>query len=374
MDADSAAIPGRGNGFLEWLLPLKPWLGADSTRGIEEGQSRTRLICTLMGLFGFLVIGRFVTLPDGIVGTAVFFSLYAIGYVMHVRVHPAPTRSRRAVAVLADNLALCFIVSFGGAFAAFIAFLFLSTVGWGLRFGRHYLFMTTAIAILGMGYNVIASPYWQQNEVFGAVIIMAMIANTINAALLLKRIESANGRLAEKIDEISQLAWRDQLTELPNRLYFRERLAQTLASAERNGREVALLLFDIDGFKSVNDTLGHEAGDRLLQEIAQRVGQRVRQADTFARLGGDEFVVLMEIIRDKSDAAQVAETVINAVGDIDIFADRGLRVGVSVGIACSEPVAARERVSDELLNRADRAMYEAKRAGKGCYRFFAEDA
>jgi len=372
MNASSAAIPGRGNSFLDWLLPLKPWLGPDAARGIEQGQARTRLICAFMGLCGFILIGRFVSLPDGIVVTAVLFPLYAIGYAIHVLVHPAPTRARRAVAVLTDNLAVSFIVSFGDAFAAYIAFYFLSTVGWGLRFGRHYLFMTTSIAILGMVYNVTASPYWQQNEVFGAVIIIAMIANTVNVAVLLGRIAWGNRRLAEKIEEVSQLAWKDQLTELPNRLYFHERLSQTLAAAERNGRQVALLLFDIDGFKLVNDTLGHEAGDRLLQEIAGRVGYRIRQADTFARFGGDEFVVLMEIIRDKSDAAHVAETVISAVGEIDIFADRGLRVGVSVGIACSEPVAPRERISDDLLRQADRAMYAAKRAGKGCYRFAGE--
>ncbi|MGC2520666.1 MAG: GGDEF domain-containing protein [Burkholderiales bacterium] len=372
MDAISAAIPGRGNGFLDWLLPLKPWLGPDSSLDIEQGQARTRLICALIGLCGFVVIRRFASLPDGIVATAVLFPLYAIGYAIHVRVHPAPTRARRAVAVLTDNLALGFIVSFGDAFAAYIAFYFLSTVGWGLRFGRHYLFMTTAVAILGMVCNMVASRYWQQNEIFGAVIIIAMIANTINVAVLLRTIAWGNRRLAEKIDEVSQLAWQDQLTDLPNRLYFHERLSQTLALAERNGRQVALLLFDIDGFKSVNDTLGHEAGDRLLQEIAERVGRQLRQADTFARLGGDEFVVLMEIIRDRSDAAHVAETIINAAGEIDIFADRGLRIGVSVGIACSEPAAARERISDELLNQADRAMYAAKRAGKGCYRFADE--
>jgi diguanylate cyclase (GGDEF)-like protein len=199
-----------------------------------------------------------------------------------------------------------------------------------------------------------------------------MVANTINVAFLLRTIARTNRRLAEKIDEVSRLAWRDHLTELPNRLYFRERLSQTLAAADRTQRQVALLLFDIDGFKSVNDTLGHEAGDRLLYVIAERVGQRIRHADTFARLGGDEFVVLMETIRDKSDAAHVAETVINTVGAIDLFADRGLRVGVSVGIVCSEPAAARERIADQLLNQADRAMYEAKRAGKGCYRFAGE--
>jgi diguanylate cyclase (GGDEF)-like protein len=174
------------------------------------------------------------------------------------------------------------------------------------------------------------------------------------------------------MEEVSQLAWQDQLTKLPNRLYFHERLSQMLASAARNRRQVALLLFDIDGFKSVNDTLGHEAGDRLLREIAQRVGRRIRQADTFARLGGDEFVVLMEIAHGESDAGRVAETVKKAIDEIDIFSAQGLRVSASIGIACCEPVGEHKRIADELLIQADRAMYEAKRAGKGRYRFAHE--
>ena len=356
-------------GVLERLLPLKPWLGAVSTEGIEEGQSRTRLLCALIGLCGFAIIGRFVDLPEGIVWTAALFPLYAIGYAVHVRLRPPPTHARRAAAVLADNAVLTYIASFGDAFAAYIGFCFLSTVGWGLRFGRHYLFLSTAIAIAGMAANLLASPYWRDNGIFGAVIIIAMLANTINVSILLGRIAAGNRHLAEKMEEISRLAWQDPLTKLPNRLYFNEHLSQTLAAAARGGRGIALILFDIDGFKAVNDTLGHEAGDRLLEELAQRLRRRIRQADTFARLGGDEFVIVMDPARDRADAALVAEAVLKAMAEIELFAERGLRVGASVGIAYQGPTDARKRTPEELLKQADDAMYAAKRAGKGGYRF-----
>jgi diguanylate cyclase (GGDEF)-like protein len=280
-----------------------------------------------------------------------------------------PTKGRRALAVLMDNLVPIYIASSGGPFAAYVGFSFLTTVGWGLRFGRHYLFMAATIAIVAMACNLAASPYWQEHEIFGGSIIFGLIANTINASILLGRIALGNRRLAQKMEEIAQLAGQDQLTKLPNRLHFQERLAQTLASAARNERQVALLLFDIDGFKRVNDTLGHEAGDRLLREIAERVGRRIRAADTFARVGGDEFVVLMEIAHDRSDASLVAETIIKVVDEIDLFAEHALRVGASIGIACCAPVAGQKSNPDELLKQADQAMYEAKRAGKGCYRF-----
>ena len=369
MDAVSAEVPARRKGFLDRFLPLRHWLGAEASGGIEMGQAKTRLICTLVGVGGFVVMGRFVSLPDGIVGTAIVFTVYAVVYLVLVYKRPAPTRARRGFAILIDNLVVNYIAYFGGGFAAYVGFLFLTTVGWGLRFGRHYLFLATAIAILGMVWNLSASPYWQENSLFGATIILGLIANAVNASILLERIAGASRLLAEKIEEVSRLAWQDQLTKLPNRPFFRERLAQMVAAAARSGRQVALLLFDIDGFKSVNDTLGHEAGDRLLQEIAERVGRRVRQADTFARVGGDEFVILMDIAHDKSDAIPVAETVVSAISEIDMFAEQGLRVSASVGIACSGPNAAGERIADELLIQADRAMYEAKRAGKDCYRF-----
>ena len=373
MDGVSGEASQRQRGVWEHLLPLRYWLGADAAGGIELGQAKTRLICTVIGLCGFGLIGLVSPLPSGIVATALAFPLYAAGYLLLVRARPVPTHGRRGIAVVVDTLANVYITYFGGPFAAYAGFLFLVTIGWGLRFGRHYLFLATGIAIAGMACNLALSAYWQQNLLFGATIIFGMIANTVNAAILQGRIASVNRQLAEKVEEISRLAWQDQLTRLPNRPYFRDRLVQMLATAARNGRQIALVLFDIDGFKAVNDTLGHEAGDNLLREIAERVGRRVRQADTFARVGGDEFVILLDIVHDRSDAVPVAETVVSAIAEIGIFADQGLRVGASVGIACSGALAGRERIADELMIRADRAMYEAKRAGKGRYKFADDD-
>lgn len=369
MEANPPSMLLHPEGFLERILPLKHWLSAEAVTGFEQGQARTRLICTVIALLGFLVAARFSALPEGIVIAAAVYALFAMGWAILTRARPEPTRARRGVAVLMDHLTLTYIASFGGVFAAYVGFLFLTTVGWGLRFGRHYLFLATVIAILGMVWNLMVSPYWREYPLFGATIIFGLAASALNAAILLGRIARGNRELGAKVEEIERIAWQDQLTRLPNRLYFQERLSQVLAAAERSQRKVALLLFDIDGFKSVNDTLGHEAGDRLLQEIADRVGRRTRQADTFARLGGDEFVVLMELLRDESDAVPVAEAIIGAIREIDMYASHGLRVGASIGISCSDLGSAGERIADEMLLQADHAMYEAKRAGKGRYKF-----
>jgi diguanylate cyclase (GGDEF)-like protein len=354
---------------LERVLPLTHWLGAETARNIEQGQARTRLICTFFGLCGFVLAGQFAEIPAGIVATAIVFPLYAIGIALHVHLRPQPTRARRGLALLMDNLVNVYIASFGGPFAAYVGLNFLTTIGWGLRYGRHYLCLATVVAASGMLVNLALSPYWQQNLMFGGSIIFGMLACSINTATLLQRIAHGNRRLAGKMDEITQLAWRDPLTRLSNRVHFRERLTQALAAAGRNRTAVALLLFDLDGFKAVNDTLGHEAGDRLLQEIADRVARQVRQADSLARWGGDEFVILMEGVRERSDAMRVAEMVLQVVRETDVFPGSGLRVGASIGIVCGAPGWEEKRGPDELLRHCDRAMYEAKRAGKGCYRF-----
>lgn len=365
-----ASVPAPSEAFFERVLPLGHWLGAETGQSSEQGQARTRLICTIVGLTGFVIAGQFAPIPDGIVATTILFPLYAVALAVHIHFRPAPTHARRGIALVVDNLVNSYIASFGGPFAAFVGFHFLVTVGWGLRFGRHYLFLATGIAIAGMICNLLFTPYWQANLLFGGTIIFGLIATSINTAVLLRRISRGNRRVAEKMDEIAQLAGRDPLTRLPNRLHFRERLAQALAAASRSGSPLALLLFDLDGFKSVNDTLGHEAGDRMLQEIATRISRHVRQSDTFARWGGDEFVILMEAVRDRSDATRVAEMVIKVIHETDLYP--GIRVGASIGI-CTHALRADERANpDELLRRCDRAMYEAKRSGKGCYRFTPE--
>jgi diguanylate cyclase (GGDEF)-like protein len=363
----ASILASTEEGLVGRLLPLRHWLGAEAGRNMEQGQARTRLICTLLALSGFVLASLFVDLPDAVVAIAIVYTLYALALAIHIDRRPAPSHWRRGISVVFDNVIGSAIAFSGGGFAAYVGFNFLTTVGWGLRFGRHYLFLATAIAIGGMAFNLAVAPYWQEQMIFGGSIIFGLLATAINTAILLNRIQLGNERLAEKIDEVAKLAWQDPLTKLPNRLHFHERLTQTLAAATRRDRQVALLMFDIDGFKSVNDTLGHEAGDRLLQEVAQRVGRRLRQADTFARFGGDEFVVLMEVTRDHLDAIFVAENVIKVIGDIELYHDAGLRIGASCGIACYTP-GAHTLTPNDLIKLADRAMYEAKRAGKGCYR------
>ncbi|WP_264050454.1 sensor domain-containing phosphodiesterase [Methylobacterium flocculans] len=171
-----------------------------------------------------------------------------------------------------------------------------------------------------------------------------------------------------KCDEqrIAHLALHDALTDLPNRTLFWERLDAEIRHAARHGTRFAVLACDLDRFKHVNDTLGHPAGDRLLQCIAARLRTAVREGDTVARLGGDEFAIVLSQIRDLEDVRRMAGRVIDAVNQLVDLDGQRIAVGASIGIALG---TGNGIDADELFKRSDMALYRAKAAGRNTYRF-----
>ncbi|WP_269533499.1 EAL domain-containing protein [Chitinimonas sp. BJYL2] len=177
-------------------------------------------------------------------------------------------------------------------------------------------------------------------------------------------------KLAE--DEIRSLAFYDPLTNLPNRRLLMDRLRQALAQSDRNGQEGALLFVDLDNFKKLNDTRGHDVGDLLLQEVAKRLSAHLREGDTVARLGGDEFVILLEGISD--DALEAAERVevvgkkiLATLNEPYVLQGSAHHSTPSVGVCLFRGQAI---TVEELLKQADLAMYQAKAAGRNTVRFF----
>jgi diguanylate cyclase (GGDEF)-like protein/PAS domain S-box-containing protein len=163
---------------------------------------------------------------------------------------------------------------------------------------------------------------------------------------------------------IQSVAHTDPLTGLANRLLFLDRLRGALARAHRHGTQIAVLYIDLDEFKQVNDSLGHAAGDALLRDFALRLRTCVRASDTVARFGGDEFVVLLEELKEREDAARVAEKIIEAAQRPFALEGKDCVVTASIGIASS----AGGLGEDDLLKRADAALYAAKAAGSNTYR------
>jgi len=168
--------------------------------------------------------------------------------------------------------------------------------------------------------------------------------------------------------KMSHLAQHDYLTDLPNRVLFHDRLSQALGMIDQ-GAQGAVMFIDLDHFKHINDSLGHQAGDYLLQEIGRRLQSIVRADDTVSRQGGDEFVLLLGRLGDPRDAARVARNLIAEIERPVVYEGKDLRVSASVGIALFPQDSSD---IEALMKQADTALYHAKNAGRGVYSYFTE--
>ena len=170
--------------------------------------------------------------------------------------------------------------------------------------------------------------------------------------------------------KMAHLAQHDFLTDLPNRMLLNDRVANAIALARRHGKQRAVLFLDLDGFKHINDSLGHPIGDKLILSVAQRLAACVRSSDTVSRQGGDEFVVLLSEMEHAEDAARSAEKMLLALAAPHSIAGKELHVTASIGISVYPDDG---RDAETLIKCADTAMYHAKAKGRNNYQFFTED-
>ena len=171
-------------------------------------------------------------------------------------------------------------------------------------------------------------------------------------------------------EKIQQMAFHDSLTGLPNRKLFSDRLGIVLAQARRNKKKVGIVMLDLDNFKDVNDTLGHDVGDTLLKAVAERLSGTLRKSDTVARFGGDEFVLIFPDMEAIEEAIQVVQKIIDRFNKPFLIDTHQLVVTTSIGIA----VYPNDGMDEEILMKnADIAMYQAKQAGRARYQLYKEE-
>ena len=203
----------------------------------------------------------------------------------------------------------------------------------------------------------------------GVVLTLLLAAGGILfARRTLLRLQSAEAQQRTAEQRLAQLAHFDALTGLANRSLFQDRLAQAIARAHRSERRIALLFLDLDRFKEINDSLGHEAGDRVLQEAGARLRRNLREGDSVARLGGDEFTVILEDVESTEQVRGVAQKLLHAFAEPMAFAGRDLFVTLSIGVALY-PRDGED--AESLLKHADTAMYKAKTEGRDNFQFYA---
>jgi diguanylate cyclase (GGDEF)-like protein len=200
------------------------------------------------------------------------------------------------------------------------------------------------------------------------VVILTGLLGRMSWQLMQGRLREGETKLAHAA-RVEYLAYHDGLTGLPNRSMFSKFLSQSISAAHRYNRHLAVAFLDLDRFKQINDTLGHEAGDQLLQEVAVRLKGCVRDSDTVARLGGDEFVVLLPELEDEKYAALVAQKILAAAAKPFTLRGHEFRVTASIGISTYPQDGLDEQT---LTKNADIAMYQAKAEGKNNFQFYSE--
>ena len=173
-------------------------------------------------------------------------------------------------------------------------------------------------------------------------------------------------RLKQTNEQVTYLAHHDTLTSLPNRILFYDRLNQAITRGRREKELSAVLFLDLDGFKLINDTFGHDVGDVLLREAAKRIVGCVRESDTVARMGGDEFTVILSNVRTPDNIKQVANKIVEAIARPFVLNGKECSVSISIGISLHPDNG---ETAAQLVKIADAAMYLAKHSGKNCYRF-----
>ncbi len=265
------------------------------------------------------------------------------------------------------------IISVNPAFTAVTGYLPEEVLGRNpkvLKSGRHgedfYRALWETIAACGQWQGEI----WNRRkngEIYPEWMNISAIFDACGSPVYYVAVFSDISLVKQNEERLHRLAHYDALTGLPNRVLLTDRLHQALAHAQRNGTQVGLLFLDLDRFKLVNDTLGHRAGDQLLQEVALRLESSVRAEDTVARLGGDEFTVIVPNLHGPAGAANVAEKIIEALAAPFHLQGQDIFATASIGIALY-PLTADS--PESLIKHADIAMYQAKEQGRNNYLYF----
>lgn len=270
-----------------------------------------------------------------------------------VTVGPARSHLRLILHTIVDQATVTMTLAVGGQAALpFLWLVFWFLIGAGCRYGRRMLALSCGVALAGFIGLMHWQPWWRANFTAGLGLTLSVAAISLYLAVLVLRLENR--------------AATDPLTGLSNRLRLEQAIGRTLIRRGTEAHQTALLLVDLDGFKEVNDSHGHAAGDELLQRFATALVGRMRRGDTLARLGGDEFVVLAHCVYGQEGALRIADDIHAILSDVRMIGGQQTSVSASIGVCMVAKDPGSSAVDARTMMRAaDSAMYRAKTRGKG---------
>ncbi|MFS2221070.1 putative bifunctional diguanylate cyclase/phosphodiesterase [Pantoea sp. B65] len=359
-------------GMLAMMMPMEvhyqlPLTGASLAIAIVASILALRQVCRHQ-LTPARLIGGSLLLASGVVAMH-FIGMMALLIAPAIQWRPSLVALSVVIALLASTLAMWLAFHLRQGERGLLAQRAMAAIIMGMAVaGMHYTGMAAAqfsagSQMLMTGVSEHGLALWVTAITFsilGFTLLVSMLDSQIRTSRLTARLERANY-------ELVQLATHDPLTQLPNRIQLEKRLDQAIRQATRENSSFALMVIDIDGFKTINDAYGHPIGDRLLICVAERLSGKLRPNHMLARLGGDEFVLLLEVT-DASGATRLAESLVTAIEAPFIMERYQLSVSLSIGIAL---FPADGRDEHQLMLSADMAMYHTKHSGRNGWHFFA---
>lgn len=333
----------------------------------ELDQASTRLIVVsillaFVSLVNICIIryGKLTFNDMACQGLFIVSFFFTIGLSIHQYFHPRLAHERIIVGLVHDVLVTTtFLLVSREKFASFLFMYPWISIGHGFRFGERYLFVASLFTSFGMLILFKASVYWA-----------SMVPSGLDLGLIFVLVASYTGYLLRDLSQIKevlkQLATRDPLTGLVNRRIIEDQLPHLVTQHQSENLAVGLIYFDLDGFKPINDILGHDVGDVLLKQIAAIVKKAVRSDDIVARVGGDEFVVVLNRIESEKDLATRGRQILGRIESIKLLNGNKIDISASLGCLLIGAKTPKElNSSQSFIREADRLMYASKKSGRG---------
>lgn len=333
----------------------------------EKDQGTTRLIVvSLMLAFVSIANIAFIKfdrlLPADIICQTVFVVsfLFTLGLNLHSYFVPRFAHERVVIGLIHDVAVTTAFLFFSREKFASLLFIYpWISIGHGFRFGESYLFIASLFTSFGMLMLFKLSPYWSTSVPSGFDIALIFVLVASYTGYLLRDLKAVK-------EVLKMLATRDPLTGLANRRLVEDQLPMMLENNRVDNKAMGIVYFDLDGFKPVNDQLGHEAGDVLLKHVAHQLKKISKPEDVVARVGGDEFVVILKKVKDEEELKVRSRNILAAIQSIKQL--NGHKVDVSASLGClyvGTKTPKELQSGQKLIREADRLMYTSKRAGRG---------